>query len=222
MTYEILLMRVQRRSGIEDAGLLQELVHRVILELASGLSRESAEVVAERLPEPLASELRAAPSSQLKTRAASPPGITPTALYTSVGEALALDEGFAMEFSRVVCQVISESVGSERRTLLIARLGEDWRELFEPRKADFGHRPELAEEPGVADRTTRDALAEGRPGSAHPLSEGSAAQQDSIARDEEPHQGDRVATSRGKPARRTLAEGRPGSSRSINESGRHS
>ncbi|WP_230467606.1 DUF2267 domain-containing protein [Lujinxingia vulgaris] len=216
MTYEIFLMRVERRSGIDDAGLLQELVHRVIVELGGALSRESAEVVAERLPEPLASELRAAP------RGASDPGITPTALYTSVGEALALDEGFAMEFSRVVCQVVSECVGAERRALLIARLGQPWRELFEPRKADFGHRPELASEPGPTDSTTRDDLAEGRPGSTRPLSEESAAQQDSIARDAEPHQGERLATSHGKPARRTLAEGRSGSSRSLNEPGRRS
>lgn len=215
MTYEIFLMRVEHRSGVDDGAMVQELVHRVVSELGATLSGEAGEFVARCLPEPLASELRSSHAGGLGE------GEPPTALYRCIGDALGIDAGFAVEFTRVVCQVLSECVGSERRTRLISELGEDWEDVFLPRKVDFGPRPELAIELGPADSSTRDDLAEGRPGSDHPLSERDVGQHDSLARTDTPHEGDQLATSHGKPERRTLAGGRPGSSRSINEPGRH-
>ncbi|WP_158542699.1 DUF2267 domain-containing protein [Lujinxingia litoralis] len=211
MNHDVFFMRVGHRTGIADEAMVAELIETVLRELGGALSAHAAREVSERLPEPLAGWLRERPDEKIG------PGAPPTALYRQVGRALELEPGFAVEFTEVVCQVLGESLGREPRARLGEALGEGWEELFEPRAADVGQRPELAEEPGVIDRTTRDDMACGEPGSEHPLATSSGAQQDSIAATDSPHQGDRLATSQGKPARRTLAEGKPGSSRSLNE-----
>ena len=200
MTYEVFLLRVLHRTGLDDRAHAQEVCHRVISHLSTCLAPELRHQIAHRLPEPLGATLR---------EPAEPGVCDLDVLYRAVADDLGLATSFGLEFSRVVFQVIGESLGRGGRAQLTAALPEDWQELFEPRGTTSA--------PPRPHPVDLHRLAGGAPGSAHPVSESRPGHRHSVARSDEPHAGDEMATSHGKADRRTLAGGRPGSSRPLSE-----
>lgn len=200
MTYEIFLMRVMHRTGIDDRGVAQELTHHTVKHLAHCLDDEVARELAELLPAPLASDLEeysAAATCELD------------ALYHSVADRLSVDLSFGLEFTQVVLQVFGEALGPTGRKKLCHHMPAAWHPLFEPRQTVVTPR-------GRQHHNGR-SLSSAQPGSSRPLSEAQPGHRNSIARTAEPHLGTRLSTSHGKPQRRTLATGRPGSSRPISD-----
>ena len=198
MSYEVILMRVMHRTGLEDKILVQEMVHRVVAGLGNCLNEGEVEEIAEGLMEPLRSHLEENWEGRCR-------GLDQ--LYREVSEEMGVDISFGLEVCQVVLQVMGETVGRKGREALRRALPEEWHPLFEPRgKVE---RPLRTRE--------RRSLSEGKAGSIRPLSEGRPGHRNSIALSDEPHGGEQVATSRGKPGRRTLSEGKPGSSRPLSE-----
>lgn len=200
MTYEVFLLRVLHRTGLTERAQAQEVCHRVISHLSACLTPELCAQVSHRIPEPLASTLR---------EPAEPGVCDLDVLYQAVADDLGLATSFGLEFSRVVFQVLGESLGRAGRAQLTSSLTDEWLALFEPRGS--------TEQPTRAHPSDSQRLAGGSPGSPRPVSQAQPGHRHSIARSDEPHAGDDVATSHGKPDRRTLAGGRPGSSRPISD-----
>jgi uncharacterized protein (DUF2267 family) len=199
MTYEIFLMRVMHRTGIDEPVVAQKMIQYALEGLAHCLPREMADQL-DGLPEPLATELR-------ENIGAQPCNVE--RIYAQVADELSVDLSFGLEFSQVVFQVIGESVGPTGRRLLREHLDSSWHQLFEPRRTIMTPRGRQLR-PG---RT----LAGAQAGSRRPLSEAQPGHRNSIAHTEHPRSGTDLATSHGKPERRTLASGKPGSSRPISD-----
>lgn len=200
MTYEIFLMRVMHRTGLDDRTRADQLIDHVIRHLAENLSGSDAERIAEQMPEPLASVVH---------NHAGGCGADLDTLYHSVAEKLNVDVSFGLEFTQVVCQVVGETVGKSGRHRLERLLDAPWHPLFEPRQATIT--------PPGKRRDDRRTLSSAEPGSSRPISEAQPGHRNSIAHTDEPQLGTKLSTSRGKPERRTLAGGKPGSSRPISE-----
>ena len=198
MTYEIFLMRVMHRTGLEDRALAEELTHYVVQQVAHCMPGAGIEAVTEALPPAIADSMQDHAGTgvcDLDT------------LYNGVSERLDVDLSFGLEFTQVVCQVLGETVGPAGRQSLRTWLPETWHPLFEPRQtttSPLGRR-----------RDDRRTLSSAQPGSARPLSEAQPGHRNSIALTEQPQFTTKISTSHGKASRRTLAGGRPGSSRSI-------
>lgn len=202
MTYELFLMRVMHRTGVDDRPLAQQLVRSAVDGLRQCLPAD-ADVPTQGLPEPVAAQLVDAAD------AADDEICELDAIYERVAEELAVEPGFGLEFTQVVFQVIGECLGPRGRQRLGADLPASWAPYFEPRRRIVdGPLPHLR-----AGHT----LAEGSPGSRQPLSESQPGHRQSLAHTDEPHAGEDLATSHGKPGRRTLAEGRPGSTRPLSD-----
>ena len=149
--------------------------------------------------------LRIAPATQAD---ATPP-LDAADVPGTLAEELGMSEGHAVELFHTVCRVVDEGLDSEARGRFRSGLPEDVVATFAraepvpPTAPSTGHR-----------------LADGQPGSSRPLSSASPAQEDSIARTDEPKSDHTLATATGTTQERegrTLAEGKPGSSRSIAE-----
>jgi hypothetical protein len=123
--------------------------------------------------------------------------------------------GRAVEAAEVACSVIGQSVPASVRAWLAAAL-PDLARFFEPRAAPepppvhVGHPPSVPHD-----------LAEGRPGSRHPLADANPlerAHRHSVARSDDPHGDSKLSSARGlsqERAGQTLATGEPGSSRPL-------
>ena len=200
MTYEIFLMRVMHRTGLDERTRADGLIDQVVKHLATCLPPTHAEAIADELPDPLA---------DLMGNHAEGEGCDLESLYHSVAEKLGVDVSFGLEFTQVVCQVVGETVGKPGRRQLERVLDEPWHPLFEPRQATIT--------PPGKRRDDRRTLSSAEPGSSRPISEAQPGHRNSIAHTDEPQLGTKLSTSRGKPDRRTLAGGTPGSSRPISE-----
>ena len=198
MTYEIFLMRVMHRTGLDDRSRADDLVAHVVKHLAHCLSTTHGDPIADRLPDPV---------GQLIATHAGGRDCDLDNLYHSVAERLDVDVSLGLEFTQVVCQVIGEAVGETGRRHLETALDSSWHPLFEPRQAQIT--------PPANRRDDRRTISSGEPGSSRPLSQAQPGHRNSIAHSEAPHLGQKLSTSRGKPSRRTLADGKPGSSRPI-------
>lgn len=87
-------------------------------------------------------------------------------LHFQLARGLGIEPGHAVEVAQVVCHAIAAGLDLERRAQLLARLPGDLRSLFEPPPSIAAA---AAAEPHLAG--TGHTLADGRPGSTHPLSE---------------------------------------------------
>lgn len=208
MNQEIFLQRVMRRTGIDQ----EELADRTI--------RATLEVLGERLPavdvEPIAAQLPEAyvePFERFSREYERYNVFEVEAFFARVGQRTGVETRFAMEHVQVVCQVLTECLDEEGRGHLHINLPDSWSALFYARE----HR--IRTDNGRGRQAPGQTLADGRPGSSRPLNEADVAQRDSLAATDDPHAGEMLATSHGKPARRTLAEGRPGSSRPLSDAG---
>jgi len=204
MEYEAFLTRVAELGGLPDRSDALRATTATLGVLGERLVDEEVGVLTMDLPSQIAALLaRHAPRGgefdvhTFFERVASREG-------TSVGQAL--------EHAQVVCEVLAANLSAEHRHRLMAHLPDDWRELFSP-PSRAGVRERFVHD----ERHPHNTLAEGRPGSATPLSESrpERAHSQSVVRADNPH-GDRKLSS-SRETEDGLSDAHPGAKRPISE-----
>ena len=204
MTFEDLLFHTADRTGLprEQARQILILVVRV---LGEGLRHSRAEALADDLPAELARPLRDAQHG---------PPFDLAELFRRVASRENVRVGFGVEHVKLVCRLLGEHFSPASRYQFQDSFPEEIAALFEPPEpGDHGEAP-------VHLHPERGTLAEGRPGSRHPLSEArpDRTQSQSVVRSENPHADTKLSSSEGLTQERekeTLATGQPGSRRPI-------
>lgn len=201
----------------------------------TGLGRDEAARVLEASLRALGRGLRGSERAELaadwppplaRALCAEPDDGRPASRSDLVGRLAALEgvgRGLALELASVVCGVLTEALPHDRLIFLRSRVADDLAALFVRRHQDDAELEPPPERPRVEPPTPPHTLADGRPGSRHPLSEGRAtrAQPGSVAADgPDMHGGRRLSTARGtaqEQLHRTLAEGKPGSEHPLTD-----
>ncbi|WP_257453772.1 DUF2267 domain-containing protein [Archangium lipolyticum] len=200
MTHDELLSHVSAHAGLPGPEAAERTVRAVLEVIGERLAWPVVQSLAEDLPGPLAAGLRGVTPHQVFNLAE---------LHARVASRLEVRLGLAVEYTGVVCQFLAESLSPGTLHRLREALPEQMSALFAPREPGepFEH---VHVEPGH--RT----LAEGRPGSRHPLSESRAerAHSHSVAREDNPHGDTKLSSAIGLTQEReqeTLAAAHPGS-----------
>jgi len=181
-TFELLVEAVRRRTGFEPQ-MAEAAIEATLEAIASGFPADAVGAAAEQLP------ARAARCLRRHSYRGDP--ISADELYRRVAEREGVSLGFAREHLLVVGEVLAEAlVGTEGASL--CRLMP---ELFRVRE----NTPPVVHESAVRAHST---LADGRPGSTHPVSESGPTTRVVVDEDET-----------------TLARGRPGSRRPLSYGG---
>lgn len=198
MTRDELLSHVAERAGLPGPQEAERTVRVVLGVISEQLSGPTVQALAEDLPPPLSSSLHAGGPH---------PSLDLAELHSRVASQEQVRLGFAVEHTAVVCQVLAEELSSGTLQRLHDTLPEPIGALFTPREpgAPFEH---------VHLDPVRRTLAEGRPGSQHPLSEArlDRAQSHSVAREANPHGDTKLSSATGLTQEReqeTLATARP-------------
>ncbi len=204
MTHDEFLSHVADRTGLPGLEAAERTVRAVLETLGERLSWPLIQAVAEDLPAPLAASLR---------------GVTPhqdfnlAEFHARVASRAGVRPGLAVEHTGVVCQLVAEALTPGSLHRLREALPAPMSVLFTSREPDapFEH---------VHLDPSRRTLAEGRPGSQHPLSEAQPerAHSQSVARADNPHGDTKLSSSTGLTQEReeeTLAAGHPGSDRPV-------
>lgn len=183
MTREELLSQVAERAGLADLEEAEQTVRTVLAVICEWLSWSVIQALAEELPVPLPTGLRAGGPRQ---------GVELAELQARVARSENVRPGFAVEHTRVVCQVVAEALSLGALYRLRAELPELVGALFTPREP-VGHFEHVHLDPG------HHTLAEGRPGSRHPLSESrpERAHAHSVARADNPHGDTKLSSASG-------------------------
>jgi uncharacterized protein (DUF2267 family) len=196
---EELISRVVLHSGLAD-----ERAQAAIVAVLSGLRRQlgapEAEALADVLPTDFADVLR---------RGHYDGG--PVAARVAALEDVPL--GQAIEHTASVCRALADLLPDPALVRLRHALPSETSTLLAPSAEQASGRPA---------HHRRETLAEGRPGSRHPLSEARppGAQANSVVASDNPHGDTKLSSSRGLTQEReeeSLAVGRPGARRSIAE-----
>ncbi|QRO00210.1 DUF2267 domain-containing protein [Archangium violaceum] len=199
MTHDELLSHVAEHAGLPGLEAAERTVRAVLEVIGERLAWPVVQSLAEDLPEPLAAGLRGVTPHQVFNLAE---------LHARVASRLEVRLGLAMEYTGVVCQFLAETLSPGTLHQLREALPEPMSALFTPREPgepfEYVHL-----DPG------RRTLAEGRPGSQHPVSEFHAdtAHTHSVAREDNPHEDTKLSSSSGLTQEReqeTLAAGHPG------------
>lgn len=196
--HDTITQRLQELIGLDQAA-------------AASLARTILAVLTEQLPLRDRSSFvgKLPPASPRPTwEAGQAPGDSLALFYERVAARAGLPAARAVEASQVVCAALAELLDADSRRWLTARLPAELIVLLEPHE----HPARAPESPHAQRRYP--TLAEGRPGSKHPLSEAhwERAQHDSVARSDNPHGDTKLASSPGPTQSReneTLAEGDP-------------
>jgi uncharacterized protein (DUF2267 family) len=205
MTFEDLVFHTADRTGLprEQARHILILVVRV---LGEGLRHSRAEALADDLPPELARAFREGPHG---------PPFDLAELFRRVASRENVRVGFGVEHVKLVCRLLGEHFSPASRYQFQESFPEEIAALFEPltEPGDHGEVP-------VHLHPERGTLAEGRPGSRHPISEArpDRTQSQSVVRSENPHGDTKLSSSQGLTQERekeTLATGQPGSRRPI-------
>lgn len=199
MTHDELLSHVVERAGLSGPEEAERTVRAVLEVLSERLAWQELQALAEELPAPLARDLRGE---------GYPQDFDLEALYARVARREELRLGIAMEHTGVVCQVLADALSPAVLHRLHEALPEPMGALFTPHepRERFEH---VHLDPGHG------TLAEGRPGSRHPVSEArpERAHTHSVARTDNPHEDTKLSSSTGltqERERETLATGHPG------------
>lgn len=182
MTEAELSSYVIAHGGFVDAAEAARAVDAVLAVLGERLGRPEAGALADALPPSWAAPLqtagfdRAFDADELCARVAARQGIA---------------LGFAREQATVVARAVASALSDEALARLRRALSPDLGALFA--------RPEATPAPEHAILARGRTLADGRPGSRHPLSEAAprAAQSDSVARAANPHADTKLSSARG-------------------------
>lgn len=199
MTHTEFLSHVAGRTGLPGPEEAERTTRAVLETVGARLSRQDLRLLAEDLPSALADMLWSGPPGQ---------DFGLEELHARVAEREHVREGFAVEHTGAVCQVLAEALSPAALHRLQENLPGPLAALFTPREPSrrFEH---VHLEPG------RHTLAEGRPGSQHPVSETrpERAHAHSVARSANPHGDTKLSSARGLTQERehtTLAEAHPG------------
>jgi len=216
MRYEELIERVRERAALATPAEAERAVAATLGVLGGCLTRGERAMLAGDLPP------RAAWALALAGGFAGFAGLGGLAgevdlaqLYRRVGEREGVAPSFAAEHAQVVCQEIARAVSPETLALLRRHLPEELAGLLAVPPVDA---PPPPPGEGIETIRRRSTLAEGRPGSLHPVSEAapSPGQTGSVVRAPNPHAGTKLSSSPGYAHERrgdTLATGEPGASR---------
>jgi uncharacterized protein (DUF2267 family) len=180
MTYETFMDEVGWRAGLAGSQPSEGAVRATLELVGQRLAADDARTLAAQLPGGLAALVASAPEHH-------PFGLSQLFVLVASRERVPL--GAAVEHAKVVCEVLTECVDADTRALLHARLPPDWAALFRVReRGGDGH--------GHARGHT---LADGRPGSAHPISEAEPplAQDQSVVLADNPHADSKVSSAPG-------------------------
>jgi uncharacterized protein (DUF2267 family) len=205
MTFDDLLFHTADRTGLPREQARQILI-LVVGVLGEGLSHSRAEALADDLPHELAGPLREAPHG---------PPFDLAELFRRVATRENVRMGFGVEHVKLVCRLLGEHFSPASRYHFKDSFPEEIAALFEPPTEPRDH-----DGGPVHLHPERGTLAEGRPGSRHPVSEArpDRAQSQSVVRSENPHGDTKLSSSEGLTQERekeTLATGQPGSRRPI-------
>ncbi|WP_375766908.1 DUF2267 domain-containing protein [Archangium gephyra] len=208
MMHDELLSHVAEHAGLSGRQEAERTVRVVLEVVGERLSWPVVQALAEDLPAPLAEPLRSVAPHQ---------DFNLAELHARVADRLRVPLGRAVEHTGVVCQFLAEALPAGTLHRVREALPEPMSALFTPREPvdDFAY-VHVHLEPG------RRTLAEGRPGSAHPLSESrpERAHSHSVVRADNPHGDTKLSSSSGLTQEReqeTLADGHPGSDRPLSE-----
>lgn len=204
MTREELLSQVAERAGLAGLEEAAQTVRAVLAVLCERLSWPTIQALSGELPVPLPTGMRGGSPQE---------GFDLAELHARVARREDVRPGFAVEHTGVVCQVVAEALSPGALHRLRAALPEPIGALFTPREPAerFEH---------VHLDPSHHTLAEGRPGSRHPLSESQSerAHAHSVVRADNPHGETKLSSAAGLTQEReqeTLATGHPGSSRPL-------
>lgn len=183
-----LLRRIQERTGLADPAD------------ARRVGRLVTSVLLEQLP----AHDRAWLSRLLPKQWADLPGSAAAPLtqrdeledfYERIAAREAAEPSFAREHAQSVCSALAEGLDEDERTQLKNRLPAAIAALLVPRSRPAA--PAARKQP--VQPSERSTLAEGRPGSSHPVSEAAAQRehQESVARSDNPHGDTKLSSSPG-------------------------
>lgn len=187
-THAHFVERVLERTGLADEAAAAVVIEATLESIGEALLRPERTAIAASIPAPLGEMLSRRPIVPERDAAG---------FYASVAERAGLAPAFAMEHAQVVCRAVAESLAPELRRRLVRDLPDGFRELFEipepsaPPAERLHHSPKST--PPAA------TLAEGRPGSSHPVSESAPdrAHSESVARSPDPHEGSKISSAQG-------------------------
>lgn len=199
MTHDEFLARVTERTGLTGPEEASRVARAVLGVVGERLGRREVQRLAEDLPAPLTGMLRSD---------GPPQDFDEGALYARVAGREHVRPGFAVEHTGVVCQVLAEALPEAA----LHRLHED---LPGPLGALFTPRERRERFEYVHAEARHGSLAEGAPGSRHPLSEArpERAHTHSVARSDNPHGDTKLSSASGLTQERehsTLATAHPG------------
>ncbi len=199
MTHTEFLAQVSERTGLRSPEEADRAIQAVLEAVGARLSRQELRVLAEDLPSRLMDMLRSGTPGE---------DFGLEALHARVAEREHVREGFAVEHTGTVCQVLAEALSPAAPHRLQETLPGPLAALFTPRGA-----PERFEYPHL--EPGGHTLAEGRPGSRHPVSEArpERAHVHSVARSANPHGDTKLSSAEGLTQERehtTLADAHPG------------
>jgi len=196
--------RLQQAAGLEPAA-------------AARLTAAIVRAITEQLPAPdrstFARKLPAGAARAARLAVDAPCDSLPL-FYRRIGTLVGLPEVRVIEATQIVCAALLDALDADGRAWFAARLPEALSALSSLRALPF----RLPEPP--RDPRRYPTLAQGRPGSAHPLSEAhpDLGHHESIARSDNPHGDIKLASSPGPTQAReheALADGDPRPSRPL-------
>ena len=210
VTTEDLISHVVAHAGVAT-GFAARITRVVLAGIGGYLSPGARQLVAGELPPALGAVVLA--GSDLGR----PIEEHVLALDLTLGSELGPNLGHARELIASVCRVLVEELSTDALGAIRAAVPSTLAALLEP--STTSEAP-----PQAGSGRPRDTLAEGRPGSHHPVSSahGAGVQSESIAAGN-PHAATKLSSTTGSTQERhheTIAEGRPGSPHPIAGSGR--
>lgn len=207
-SYAHFVERVRERAGLAHDADAARVVEITLEALGEALLQPERMAIAVSVPAALGQALSRRPVA---------PELDVAGFYASVSERAGLAPAFAMEQAQVVCRVLAESLDEPLRRRLARDLPEGFGDLFAaseppaPPPERLHHSAKSTPPPAT--------LAEGRPGSAHPVSESAPdrAHSESVARSRDPHADSKISSAQGEhsdaiadvraPSRRPLSGG---------------
>lgn len=201
MSYERFIEQVCSHGGLSSREDAERASEATLVVIGRAIPDRDAREIADHLPRPLARILDA-----LEYRE----DLSPEAVFEEVAERQGIELGFAKEEVEVVCHALAGLLPPSTRLRFPPHLAS----LFTPFASEPALPRDVEAHHGSEGQSTQTTLAEGKPGSSHPLSDArpSHAQLDSVAREADPHAGRKLSS--GRPgSRRPLSEARPTSAR---------
>jgi len=190
-------------TGIADPGVAEKALRLTLSVLGQRLTDDEALALAARLPEELARVVEQSEYSD------SDGEFDATEFYERVRRRERTPSGTAREHVNVVLQALGAALDDELRRRLVRALPKPIGDQLVP--ADFGEPPPYPRPSHAARLST---LAQGRPGSRHPIADGApvGGHTNSVARNADPHGETKLSSSKGltqERLRESLATGRP-------------